>query len=92
MTSTAIEEMAREQAKKDLKIIEFNFAALRNFIDEWNNCAQRMIEKYGNRMTFEEFELIIHMKQHFPKPQKKIIPKYTEPFRNVRRIARSDCK
>ena len=56
MTSTAIEEMAREQAKKDLKIIEFNFAALRNFIDEWNNCAQRMIEKYGNRMTLEEAE------------------------------------
>ena len=56
MTSTAIEEMAREQAKKDLKIIELNFAALRNFIDEWNNCAQRMIEKYGNRMTLEEAE------------------------------------
>lgn len=46
-------EMAREQAKKDLKIIESNFAALRNFIDEWNNCVQRMIEKYGNRMTLE---------------------------------------
>lgn len=60
MTSTAIEEMAREmareQAKKDLKIIELNFAALQNFIDEWNNCVQRMIEKYGNRMTLEEAE------------------------------------
>lgn len=56
MTSTAIEEMAREQAKKDLKIIELNFAAIQNFIDEWNNCAQRMIEKYGNRMTLEEAE------------------------------------
>lgn len=92
MISTAIEEMAREQAKKDLKIIEFNFAALQNFIDEWSNCVQRMIEEYGNRITFEEFESIIHPKQHFPKPQKRIIPKYTEPFRNVRRIARSDCK
>lgn len=66
--------------------------AIQNFIDEWNNCAQRMIEKYGNRMTLEEFEFIIHPKQHFPKPPKKIIPKYTEPFRNVRRIVRSDCK
>ena len=56
MTSTAIEEMAREQAKKDLKIIELNFAALQNFIDEWNNCVQRMVEKYGNRMTLEEAE------------------------------------
>ena len=30
--------------------------AIQNFIDEWNNCAQRMIEKYGNRMTLEQAE------------------------------------
>lgn len=56
--------------------------ALKQAIDSFCDTLQDVLEYINSK---------IHPKQHFPNPPKKLIPNYTEPFRTIRRIARSDC-
>lgn len=63
-----------------------------NRVIMWNKKRELLKQNHGSLQDVLEYiNSKIHPKQHFPNPPKKLIPNYTEPFRTIRRIARSDC-
>lgn len=61
-------------------------------LDQLISLIAQAINIIVNRVIIAFNEFLENRKHpNFPKPLKRIIPNYTEPFKRVRRTARSDC-